>query len=49
MLYTTYSKGYRLGGANLAPITPLTSAKAFYDPDKVRNVEVGIIESCING
>jgi iron complex outermembrane recepter protein len=42
MLYATYSKGYRLGGPNLAPITSLTTAKTFYDPDKVRNVEVGV-------
>lgn len=42
MLYATYSKGYRLGGPNLAPITPLTTAKSFYNPDNVRNVEIGV-------
>jgi len=42
MLYATYSKGYRLGGANLVPVTPLTTAKGFYNPDKVRNVELGV-------
>ena len=41
MLYATYSKGYRLGGPNLAPSTPLTPGPAFYNPDQVRNVEVG--------
>jgi len=42
MLYATYSKGYRLGGPNLAPVTPFTTAKSFYNPDNVRNVEVGV-------
>jgi iron complex outermembrane recepter protein len=42
MLYAVYSKGYRLGGPNIVPVTPLTTAKQFYKPDDVRNVETGI-------
>lgn len=42
MLYTTYSKGYRLGGPNLVPSTPLSQDPASYNPDRVRNIEVGL-------
>jgi outer membrane receptor protein involved in Fe transport len=41
MAYALYSRGYRLGGPNLVPVTPLTSATQFYRPDEVRNYEVG--------
>ena len=41
MVYALYSRGYRLGGVNLSPVTPLTNASQFYSADEVRNFELG--------
>lgn len=49
MLYALYSRGYRLGGPNLAPSTPLTPTPLFYDSDEVRNYEVGIRTTWLDG
>ena len=49
MLYALYSRGYRLGGPNLAPSTLLTPTPLFYDSDKVRNYEVGIKTAWLDG
>lgn len=42
MIYGLYSRGYRLGGPNLVPNTPLTNTRPHYDPDEVKNYELGI-------
>ena len=49
LLYTLYSRGYRLGGPNLAPSTPLTPTPLFYDSDEVRNYEIGIKTTWLDG
>jgi iron complex outermembrane receptor protein len=49
MLYALYSRGYRLGGPNLVPSTPLTPTAQFYGPDQVRNYEAGIRTSWLHG
>lgn len=48
LLYTLYSRGYRLGGPNLAPSTVLTPTPLFYGSDQVRNYEVGIKSSWLD-
>lgn len=42
LLYGLYSRGYRLGGPNLVPSTPLTPTKRSYNPDEVQNYEIGV-------
>lgn len=41
MFYGLYSRGYRLGGPNLVPSTPVFVTQRNYDPDEVRNYELG--------
>ena len=41
LLYTLYSRGYRLGGPNISPSTPIFRTDPTYDPDKVDNYEIG--------
>ncbi len=41
LFYGLYSRGYRLGGPNLVPSTPLTPTKRSYNPDEVQNYEIG--------
>lgn len=48
LLYTLYSRGYRLGGPNLAPSSALTPTPLFYGSDQVRNYEVGIKTSWLD-
>ncbi len=40
-VYASYSKGYRLGGVNLAPNTPVTPGPPTYNPDQLKNYEIG--------
>jgi iron complex outermembrane receptor protein len=49
MLYALYSRGYRLGGPNLAPSTALTPTPLFYGSDEVRNYELGIRTTWLDG
>ncbi|MDP9142766.1 MAG: TonB-dependent receptor [Pseudomonadota bacterium] len=49
MAYALYSKGYRLGGPNLVPSTPLTPTKQFYEPDEVNNFEIGTKTAWFDG
>nr|WP_277817113.1 TonB-dependent receptor [Solimonas terrae] len=41
LLYALFSRGYRLGGPNLVPSTPIFVTKRNYGPDEVNNYEVG--------
>lgn len=41
LFYALYSRGYRLGGPNLVPSTPVFVTERNYDPDEVNNYEVG--------
>ncbi|HEY1077561.1 MAG TPA: TonB-dependent receptor [Fontimonas sp.] len=41
LLYALYSRGYRLGGPNLVPSSPVTSTEPTYGPDEVDNYELG--------
>jgi iron complex outermembrane recepter protein len=41
MVYTTVSQGFRIGGGNLANVTPLPPQDATYKPDSLWNYEVG--------
>lgn len=41
MVYGLYSKGYRLGGINLVPDTPISDTETEYDSDRVDNFELG--------
>src|SRR3546814_8185720 len=49
MVYALYSKGYRLGGINLVPDTPLSPTKMEYGSDKVNNYELGAKTSWFDG
>ncbi|HZP13629.1 MAG TPA: TonB-dependent receptor [Nevskiaceae bacterium] len=49
LLYALYSRGYRLGGPNLVPSTTLTPTKQFYNPDEVRNYELGAKTNWLKG
>lgn len=49
LFYALYSRGYRLGGPNLAPSTPTSAVKQFYQPDEVRNYELGTKTNWFNG
>lgn len=49
LLYALYSRGYRLGGPNLSPSTPLTPTPLYYGSDQVRNYEVGIKTTWLDG
>ena len=41
MVYTLFSRGYRLGGPNVVPSTALFMTKPNYKPDQVLNYELG--------
>ncbi len=41
LLYALYSRGYRLGGPNVVPSTPLFRTQPNYGPDEVDNYEIG--------
>jgi iron complex outermembrane receptor protein len=49
MAYALYSRGYRLGGPNLVPSTPVSPTKASYGPDKVDNYEIGTKSGWFDG
>lgn len=42
LLYGLYSRGYRLGGPNISPSTPIFRTDPTYDPDEVKNYEIGV-------
>jgi outer membrane receptor protein involved in Fe transport len=49
MVYALYSRGYRLGGVNLVPDTPISNTKVEYGPDKVNNYELGTKTRWLDG
>lgn len=49
LLYGLYSRGYRLGGINLVPTSPLSNIKPTYNPDTVDNFEVGAKTNWLDG
>lgn len=49
LLYGLYSRGYRLGGVNLAISTPLSQTPFTYGPDEVSNYELGIKTAWLDG
>ncbi|MBN51115.1 MAG: hypothetical protein CMN85_16405 [Spongiibacteraceae bacterium] len=42
LAYSLYSRGYRLGGPNLVPNNAIFNTKSNYEPDEVKNYEVGV-------
>lgn len=48
MLYALYSEGYRVGGANPNP-PATTGAAQSYDPDSVKNFELGVRSGFLDG
>ncbi|HKY92728.1 MAG TPA: TonB-dependent receptor [Nevskiaceae bacterium] len=49
MVYALYSRGYRLGGVNLVPDTPVSPTKIEYGPDQVDNYELGAKTRWLDG
>lgn len=49
MVYALYSRGYRLGGINLVPDTPISPTETTYDSDQVNNYELGAKTSWLDG
>jgi iron complex outermembrane receptor protein len=49
MVYALYSRGYRLGGINLVPDTPVAPTKTSYGSDQVNNFELGAKTSWLDG
>jgi iron complex outermembrane receptor protein len=49
LLYGLYSRGYRLGGPNLVPSTPVSPTKPSYGPDEVQNYEIGTKSGWFDG
>lgn len=49
LVYGLYSKGYRLGGPNIVPDTPVTNTRTDYGPDSVNNYELGLKSRWLDG
>jgi len=49
MVYGLYSRGYRLGGINLVPDTPVSPTKTEYGSDEVNNYELGAKTRWLDG
>lgn len=49
MVYGLYSRGYRLGGVNLVPDTPISPTKTEYGADQVNNYELGAKTRWLDG
>ncbi|HET8883592.1 MAG TPA: TonB-dependent receptor [Solimonas sp.] len=49
MVYGLYSRGYRLGGINLVPDTPVSPTKTEYGSDQVNNYELGAKTRWLDG
>lgn len=49
MVYATYSEGYRPGGFNSGGIAAPTAAQQLFDPDRLRNTELGVKSRAADG
>jgi iron complex outermembrane receptor protein len=48
LVYAVYSEGYRAGGFNSSGASPLPEARQTYQPDRLRNYEIGLKLQALN-